>query len=52
MAQEAPSTTSNPVAMAATGRIQPPHPPVRTSGRNRSATAPHAYLILTPRGPR
>ncbi len=40
IAQDAPVTTSSPVARAAAGRIQPIHPAPRRSGRNRSATAP------------
>jgi hypothetical protein len=52
MAQEAPVTTSSPVAIAATGRSQAVHPPARRSGRNRSATAPSAYLNLVPAGSR
>ncbi len=40
IAQDAPVTTSSPVARAAAGRIQPIHPAPRRPGRNRSATAP------------
>jgi hypothetical protein len=40
IAQDAPITTSNPVAMAAAGRNHPSHPALPRSGRNRSATAP------------
>jgi hypothetical protein len=52
MAQEAPVITSSPVAIAATGRSQATHPPARRSGRNRSATAPYAYLTLITAGSR
>lgn len=52
MAQEAPVTTSSPVASAAAGRSQPIQPPRRRSGPNRSATAPYAYLILMAAGSR
>lgn len=53
MAQEAPRTTSSPVAIAATGRIQPPQRPEVSSGPLNCSTNPtHAYLILTAIGPR
>lgn len=53
MAQEAPRTTSSPVAMAATGRIQPPQRPEVSSGPlNCSMNPTHAYLTLMAIGPR
>ena len=52
IAQDAPTTTSSPVASAAAGRSQATSPVAPCSGRNRSTTAPYAYLILMPAGSR